>query len=95
MRLICLLPLLALSACATPLAEPVGVTPAGACRDDSLASFVGQPATQQIGAQLLDQSNARLLRWVAKGMMVTMDFNPARLTVYLDAAGRVERASCG
>ena len=38
---------------------------------------------------------ARTLRWVGYGMAVTMDFSPHRLTVYLDKANRVERASCG
>jgi hypothetical protein len=44
---------------------------------------------------MLAVSGARDLRWVAKGMMVTMDFRDDRLTVQLDAANRIERASCG
>jgi hypothetical protein len=95
MRHACLLPLLALAACATVPADPLVAWPAGTCRNDALASFVGQPATPALAKQMLAASGARALRWVAKGMMVTMEFREDRLTVYLDAANRVERASCG
>ncbi len=37
----------------------------------------------------------RTVRWVAKGTMITMDYSGDRLTVYLDAAGRIERTNCG
>jgi len=40
-------------------------------------------------------SSARRLQWVGHGMMVTMDFSPERLRVFLTADNRVERASCG
>jgi hypothetical protein len=86
------LALLALSACAgAPPPAPVGE----ACRGDGLSSFAGQPATQELGAAMLRTSGARTIRWVAQGMMVTMDYSPQRLTVYLTADNRVERASCG
>ena len=94
MRSAFLFPALVLAACATTV-DPVVAEPAATCRNDALAGFVGQPATQALGAQMLAASGARQLRWVAKGMMVTMDYSGDRLTVYLDAAGRVERASCG
>ena len=88
---------LLLTGCTTNIdATPVaGETPGFACRGDSLTSYAGQPATTELGAQMLRQTGARHLRWVAKGMMVTMDFRADRLTVYLDEANRVERASCG
>jgi hypothetical protein len=40
-------------------------------------------------------SHARVFQWVGHGMVVTMDFNPHRLRVFLTADNRVERASCG
>ena len=98
MRNALLMPLFALAACVTAPAGPAGpaaTAPAGTCRNDALASFVGQPATAALGAKMLAASGARDLRWVAKGMMVTMDFRDDRLTVHLDAANRVERARCG
>ena len=44
---------------------------------------------------MLAATGARILRWVPKGGMVTMDFSPDRLTVQLDGANRVETARCG
>ena len=97
MRNASLMPLFALAACATAPAGPDGpaTETAGTCRKDALPSFVGQPATAALGAKMLAASGARDLRWVAKGMMVTMDYRDDRLTVHLDAANRVERARCG
>ena len=95
MRLACLLPAVLLTACATTPADPVLAQPAEICRSDALSGFVGEAATQDLGARMLRASGARKLRWVAKGMMVTMDYRGDRLTVYLDAANRVERANCG
>lgn len=88
---------LLLTACTVNMADPpvAGETPGFTCRGDGLAAFTGQPATSDLGARMLAQTGARDLRWVAKGMMVTMDYRADRLTVYLDGAGRVERAGCG
>jgi len=88
--------LFTLTACATiPAEPPVMAEPLEICRGDALGQFTGQQATQDLGARMLAASGARSLRWVAKGMMVTMDFRGDRLTVYLDSANRIERASCG
>ena len=65
------------------------------CRNQALAQFIGQPASEELGARMLRASGARTIRWVPKGGVVTMEFNPARITVQLDGANRVERASCG
>ena len=89
---------LGLAACAaTPPPADVPVHGAGAytCRPEGLARFAGQPATQQLGAEMQRVSGARILQWVGHGMMVTMDFSPERLRVFLTADNRVERASCG
>jgi hypothetical protein len=67
----------------------------GTCRNDALTQFTGQAASEDLGARMLAASGARSIRWVAHGMMVTMEFSPDRLTVYLDESNRVERASCG
>ena len=71
-----------------------GEVPGYTCRDTGDWA-VGRPATAELGAQLLARSGARTLRWVAHGMMVTMDYQPSRLTVYLDPQNQVERLSCG
>ena len=95
MRKSALLAPLALSACAAAppaaIEEPGGHT----CKGDNLAQFAGRPATQELGAQMLRESGARTIRWVPDGTIITMEFNPERLTVYLKPDSSVGRASCG
>jgi hypothetical protein len=86
---------LTLSACSTPPSEGPAPLPAGSCHDDTLTTFLGQDATPEIGGTLIRQSDARVLRWVPKGSLITMDFSADRLTVYLDADNKIEKLSCG
>ena len=94
MRKSALLTAFALAACASS-GPPVDLPLAKDCQSDGLARFVGQPASQELGAEIQRVSGARTLQWVGHGMMVTMDFSPQRLRVYLTADNRVDRASCG
>ena len=89
------LPMLAaLTACSTaPAAAPVAPA-AGSCLPATLARFAGQPATRELGARMLRETGRTAIRWVRPGMAVTMEYREDRLTVYVDAANRVERASC-
>lgn len=64
------------------------------CLPATLDRYNGELANSDLGARMLAVTHKRALRWVSPGMMVTMDFREDRLTVYLDAANRVERASC-
>ena len=81
---------LAVSACASAQ-PPVGAV----CQSGGLSQFIGQRASAQLGREMLRASGARVIRWVPLGGVVTMDFSPARLTVQLDAANRVQSANCG
>ena len=97
-RLISTLALIPMAACTVATSDQTASAssePAGTCRRDSLAQFVGQTASQELGARMLAASGARTIRWVPKGGVVTMDFNPSRLTVQLDGSNRVESANCG
>jgi hypothetical protein len=97
MRRSVLLGALGLSACAAtppPGEFPVRGASAYVCHGEALGQYVGQAATAELGAQMLRATGARTLRWVAHGMMITMEFSPERLTVFLAADNRVERASC-
>lgn len=87
--------LLSLPACTIAQSDGTSSLPEGPCRNEALGQFVGQPASQQLGAKMMAESGARIIRWVQKGGIVTMDFSPARLTVQLDDANRVETARCG
>ena len=98
MRQITLLSLLPLAACTIATSDQTGdgLPPVPAnCSNEALAQFVGQPASQELGARMLRASRARTIRWVPKGGVITMDFSPTRLTVQLDGSNRVESANCG
>lgn len=85
-----------LAACmVTPSGQPGTGEPIGSCRNEGLDKFVGQPASQDLGAQMLRESGARLIRWVPKGAIITMEFSADRLTILLDGSNRVEAARCG
>ncbi len=86
-----------ITACTANMTDPpvAGETPGFTCKGGALPSFVGQQATQDLGARMLRATGARTIRWVAKGMMVTMDFRADRLTVFLDGSNRIDHASCG
>jgi len=87
---------IALTACTIAQSDATATGPApGDCRSEAFAQFTGQPATQELGARMLEASHARVIRWVPKGGVVTMDYRADRVTAYLDSSNRVERASCG
>ena len=89
----------ALAACAT--AVPGSPYPDGNSRDTYVCSntmlnqFVGRAADAALGNEVIRASGSKTLQWVAKGSMVTMDYRSDRVRVYLDAANKVERVSCG
>lgn len=90
--------LLPLAACTIAQSDATASSvpaPPASCRNEALAPFAGQPASQQLGVRMLAASGARVLRWVPKGTFVTMDYREDRITIYLDGSNRVERASCG
>ncbi|WP_300974226.1 I78 family peptidase inhibitor [Sphingomonas sp. LHG3406-1] len=88
-----------LTACAT--AQPGSAYPGGnsadryVCRNTMLEQFVGQPATADLGLQIIRASGSKTLQWVAAGMMVTMEFRADRVRIYLDEQNKVQRVSCG
>ncbi len=88
-------PLILPPAYGTPSAPVQTAAAAGECNGAGLARFAGQAATAASGAEMLRVSGARTIRWVQPGMMVTMDFSPQRLTVYLARGNVIERANCG
>ena len=87
---------LLLSGCATvDGGAPPATEGSGECRNDALAGFTGEPATAELGAEILRQSGSRVLQWIRQGDMVTMEYRADRVRVQLDAVNRVESARCG
>jgi hypothetical protein len=84
-----------LAACSTvPTARPAQPV-AGSCNAEGLANYVGREATAKTGGEIMRQSGARVVRWVPKGAMITMEFSADRVTINLDENNRVERINCG
>jgi len=69
--------------------------PAGTCDAGRQSRLVGRPGTPELGAEAQRRSGAARLRWIRPGDMVTMDFSPQRLTIRLDAQGRIDHFICG
>ena len=67
----------------------------GACDATRVQNLIGQRATAEMGARLLRETAATVLRWVPPDTAVTMDYSPARLTVSYDRNMLIERISCG
>lgn len=85
-----------LAACATTSGGEAPATNAeGLCRNEPVASFVGQKASAESGAAMLKASGAKTMRWGGPGMAMTMDFRPDRLTVSYDEAMVITSARCG
>ena len=94
--LLAILPTLALLAgCTTTDAAAPGSPGSADCDTDAVQDFVGRTATAEIGAQLLDASGARTLRWAPPDSALTMDFRPDRLTVSYDDVMTITEATCG
>ena len=93
MRKYLLLGLIPFAAACTSMAPPV-VAPVEACSPENLARYNGQVANDALAARMKRETGKTVIRWVQPGMAVTMDYREDRLTVYLDAANRVERTSC-
>ena len=86
------LPLLAaLAACVDPAP---GLPPAPptdeACGAPTLQWLVGQDRKV-----LETMKFAQPTRVIEPGMAVTMDYNPARLNIWLNEAGRIDKVTCG
>lgn len=86
--------LIGLAGCATAVGEAAHPRE-GACRSEQLNQFVGEKADAALGTRMLEVSGARVIRWVAPGMAVTMDFRADRLTVMYGADYVITQASCG
>ncbi|WP_309603014.1 I78 family peptidase inhibitor [Sphingomonas sp.] len=95
MRNLVALSLIPLAACTSIETADPAPPAIDACLPANLDRFAGQTATSELGSRMLVSTGKTALRWVQPGMMVTMDYREDRLTVYLDAANKVERAICG
>jgi hypothetical protein len=91
-----LVPLVAVASSTAPAQTPVhGVTPGHKCELAGTEQFVGRQRTRGIDAAIKRVSRAAVLRWAPPGVMLTMDFREDRVTVWLDASGKITKIRCG
>lgn len=65
------------------------------CDASDLQGFVGQTATAESGAKLLELSGARTLRWGPPNSAWTMDYRQDRLNVRYDQEMAITAITCG
>lgn len=68
---------------------------AGLCDAAAGQGFVGERASPALGRRLLAATRAAELRWAPPRSALTMDYNPARLTVEYDDDMVITRIACG
>jgi hypothetical protein len=96
----CLFLILAGCAPATPPAEgnqmPNEQAPEpGSCDAAKAQSLVGKQESAGIAEQARQQSGARTVRWLRPGQIVTMEYRDDRLSLQLDAQGKIIAIRCG
>ena len=94
LRLLLLSPLL-LAACASPPAAPPAADASALCNADAAQGYLGQPASAANIEAVRKASGAALVRALKPDQPVTLDFRGERVNVLQDAAGVIERISCG
>jgi len=85
-------PLLLLAACAT---QPEAVASGGSCTAEPAQAWLGKPASAANVDAAFKASGAKTLRALKPGDAMTMDYREDRVNVLQDAAGNIERISCG
>lgn len=90
-----------LAACAStgddPAAPPADAAAdgAGACNAAPAQQYVGRTADDATVQAAIRASGAAQSRVIDHDTMVTMDFREDRVNLWLDAAGRIDRITCG
>ena len=90
----------ALSACAqqppqVPIATRPPVIAPNECNDAAAQFTVGKPADAKLAEEARVRASALRVRMVHPGQMVTMEFDASRLTIEVDAGGKVASVRCG
>jgi hypothetical protein len=83
--------------CTTPPpGEPeVPLHGAGSCDATGTDHLVGRQATAELSAEAQRLSNARTVRWLKPGQMVTMEYRADRLSISVDEQNLVTKIRCG
>ena len=89
MRILAVLPLLALAACVQPEANSVTKPDPDLCKASGMTGLIGQPKTV-LKSMMLPAGS----RVIGPNDPVTMDFRPDRLNVEIGADDRIAKIAC-
>ncbi|MCD0505683.1 I78 family peptidase inhibitor [Bordetella petrii] len=70
-------------------------TPAQDCNAQPVQNLVGQAYSDSVGKDAQSASQSTQLRVLRPGQVMTMEYNPARLNIILDASGNISALRCG
>ena len=86
-----------LAGCSSPRphASPVWQPQGGTCSAGPAQSVVGQQATASVMEQARQRSGALMARILRPGQAVTKEVDAERLTLEVDAQGRIVAVRCG
>jgi len=107
--LIALASLLVLAGCAgsggqqaaAPAATPAASSPSrvasagGECNAQGLSALVGQSYSDSLAERARQQSGAGTLRVVRPGEVMTLEYNPQRVTIVVGEDASISSARCG
>ena len=83
---------LSLAACATSPAP--GREAGDTCKAEPGQRFIGQRASAEVGAAIMNATDSTRLRWVPPRTVVTMEYGLGRVTVGYDDAMSITAVSC-
>ena len=86
---------LLIAACAAAQTPIHGVTPGHECQMSGVDHFIGQPASRDTAAAIMQETHAAVLRWAPPGVMLTMDYREDRVTVRLGPDRKITALNCG
>jgi len=78
-----------------PPAPPPPIIAPGQCNDAAAQFAIGKTADAKLVEEARIRASAQQVRMIHPGQMVTMEFSAGRLTLDVDASGKVVGARCG
>jgi len=67
----------------------------GGCNADAVQGMVGSAYSERAVQTAMQRAGAGVLRVLQPGQLMTMEYNPSRLTVVIDDAKTIASARCG
>jgi len=95
MRRICLIPSLLVAFLASACAQQQSTPAPGTCQAQPAQFAIGYTLTDAVVEEVQRRSGAKLARVLRPDMAVTLEFNPERVNIEVDAANRVASVRCG